>query len=331
MLIMDRLQRIFNLDRQLKARRYPVSIQTLAETLECSERNVKNLIAWLRDAGKPVKYDREHNGYYLERDTDEAFELPGLWFNPSELHALLVSHHLLSEVQPGWLNDYIRPLQHRIEKLLKTPERDFQQLQERVRILQSSARPTRLDHFQTISEAVIARRQLYMLYHGRERDRLSERTVSPQRLVFYRHNWYLDAWCHLSEALRSFSIDRLHPAELLDKPALDIDEAELDRHFGAAYGIFAGETRETAHLLFSAEAAKWVADEFWHPKQKGTVLPSGRYELKIPYGDPRELVMDILKYGPEVEVLEPAELRETVISRVNKTAKMYQYKGQRTG
>lgn len=328
---MDRLQRIYHLDRELKARRYPVPLRTLAETLDCSGRTVKNLIAWLRDTGKPVEYDREHNGYYLARRDSEAFELPGLWFSASELHALLVSHHLLSEVQPGWLNEYIRPLQHRIEKLLKTPERDFQQLQERVRILQIAARPTRLDHFQTVSEAVITRRRLYMLYHGRERDRLSDRTVSPQRLVFYRHNWYLDAWCHASEALRSFSIDRLHPAEILDAAARDIDETELDRHYGDAYGIFAGEARDTAHLRFSAEAAKWVADESWHPEETGTVLPDGRYELKIPYGDPRELIMDILKYGPEVEVLEPAELRETVITRVNKTAKIYQNKRQRTG
>ncbi|MEX1196704.1 MAG: WYL domain-containing protein [Pseudohongiellaceae bacterium] len=319
---MDRLARIYHLDRELKARRHPVSVRVLAEVLECSERNVKHIITRLRDAGIPIRYDRERNGYFLDRQ-DHRFELPGLWLNASELHALMISHHLLAEVQPGWLNNYIAPLQQRIEKLLTTPQQDFQQLQRRVRILQTAARPARLDHFQQISEAVIARRRLYMLYHGRERDRTTERTVSPQRLVYYRDNWYLDAWCHEAQGLRSFSIDRLHPAAVMDEPAIDVDDAELDDHYTQAYGIFSGKADQAAHLLFSPEAAKWVADESWHPRQRGHVHPDGRYELHIPYGDPRELIMDILKFGPEVEVLGPKGLREEVANRIRKAARLY--------
>jgi len=54
--------------------------------------------------------------------------------------------------------------------------------------------------------------------------------------------------------------------------------------------------------------ARWVADEQWHPRQTGRFLEGGRYELQVPYSDPCERVMDILKFGAEVEVVAPIEL-----------------------
>ena len=67
-----------------------------------------------------------------------------------------------------------------------------------------------------------------------------------------------------------------------------------------------------ATLRFSRERARWVADERWHPQQSGQFLTDGRYELKIPYRDSRELVMDVLRHGAEVEVMSPEALRAEV-------------------
>ena len=321
---MDRIQRLCCLNGELHNRRYPVSARVLAERLECSERNVKSIIAQLRDVfGAPVVYDREQNGYYLNLKEGQVFELPSLWFNASELYALLTSHRLLTEVQSGVLDEYIEPLKTRIEKLLDDGARDFKEVLRRVRILQIAARPTNLEHFQKTATALIERRKLKILYHGRDRDKTTERVVSPLRLIYYRSNWLLDAWCHKADGIRSFSIDRLHPAEILDEPAKEIDDAELDQHFTPGYGIFAGPADHVAHLRFSSHMAKWVADEQWHPEQEINTLADGSCELKIPYGNPTELIMDILKYGPDVEVLGPPELREAVIRRVEETLAVY--------
>ena len=65
-----------------------------------------------------------------------------------------------------------------------------------------------------------------------------------------------------------------------------------------------------ATLRFSAHSARWVADEHWHSQQQGSFLPDGRYELRVPYSNSRELLMDVLKYGPEAEVVAPLSLRE---------------------
>jgi predicted DNA-binding transcriptional regulator YafY len=134
--------------------------------------------------------------------------------------------------------------------------------------------------------------------------------VSPQRLTHYRDNWYLDAWDHDREALRSFSVDRIQHARVSDEAARDIPDAELDQHLASSYGIFSGTPRGTATIVFSPKAARWVADEHWHSKQEGRFLPDGRYQLKIPYSNAKELLMDVLRYGADAQITEPAALRE---------------------
>jgi len=67
-----------------------------------------------------------------------------------------------------------------------------------------------------------------------------------------------------------------------------------------------------ATLRFSPERARWVAAETWHLQQRGRFEPDGRYVLELPYADPRELVMDILRHVPEVEVLGPPALQSLV-------------------
>ena len=76
-------------------------------------------------------------------------------------------------------------------------------------------------------------------------------------------------------------------------------------------------------LRFTAERARWVADERWHPQQVGQFLTDGRYELRFPYRDPRELVMDILRHGREVEVVSPDALRAEVKSALEAALAQY--------
>lgn len=152
---------------------------------------------------------------------------------------------------------------------------------------------------------------------------MTERVVSPQRLVHYRDSWYVDAWCHSRNALRSFAVDRVNSATELPEAAESRSEEELNEHYATAYGIFAGKANKTAVLRFSPTIARWVADERWHPEQIGQFMTDGRYELRFPYRDDRELLMDILKYGPEVEVISPTALREAAADRLRGALTQY--------
>jgi proteasome accessory factor C len=361
----DKFDRIYKLHQALDRARHPVPGRQLEELLECSRSTVQRAIQELRDyLGAPVFYDQFRGGYRYLRTDDAPVELPGLWFNASEVHALLAMQQLLADVQPGLLDPFLAPLRRRVERILSldrgslpgagqrgrrqlrrgevspqislfpegekveepqpapasssppSPLASTAELVRRVRLVTLAARRATPERFAAVAGALGARKRLAIRYHGRERDRVTEREVSPQRLVHYRDNWYLEAHCHQVEALRNFSVDRILEARSLDAAALELDAAALDAHFAATYGIFSGAARDTAVLCFSAESARWVADERWHPDQRGETLPDGRYRLEVPYSDPRELVMDILRHGPEVEVLAPEALRATVRERL---------------
>ena len=322
---MDRLQRIYKLHQVVSAHRLPVPHHILQERLDCSRATVNRVIEEMRlHFNAPLKYDREHNGYFYDTKDGEIFELPGVWFNATELYALLTTQQLLEQAQPGLLDNHLKPLKTRIEKILSTAALDKSEITKRVRILRMAGRSTSSEHFQTVAGALLQRKRLNIRYHSRSDDTETRREISPQRLTHYRDNWYLDAWCHQRNALRSFAVDRLLEAKLLNQAAQDIAEEKLDAHFASSYGIFAGTPEYTAVLRFTAERARWVAEEQWHPQQQGCTLADGRYELRIPYADPRELVMDVLKHGAGVEVIAPKELRKSLAKQLQQALQQYE-------
>ena len=90
----------------------------------------------------------------------------------------------------------------------------------------------------------------------------------------------------------------------------------LDSRVQNGYGIFGGERSQWAQLRFTPARARWVASEQWHPEQRGSVLPDGSYQLDVPYSIETELVMDILRHMPEVEVIGPPALRDKVRAKL---------------
>ena len=310
---MDKFDRIYAIHKLLSNARLPVNKTIIEQELECSHATVERIIKEMRlYLGAPILYDRKANGYSYTKDTDTHYELPGLWFNASELYSLLASYQLLSDVEPGLLESHIGPLKEKVEALLKTKSMQKGDLALRVRILSMAARKPNPKHFSIVATALLTRKQVELTYHGREKDKTTQRIVSPQRLIHYRDNWYLDAWCHHRNGLRNFALERIKKSGLLESAAIDIANDELEKHYATAYGIFAGKPNQKAVLKFHRSVAKWVAEERWHPQQKGQFGLDGSYELEIPYRDARELTMDILKYGADVEVLAPEKLRQAI-------------------
>ncbi len=305
----------------IRLNRYPallsgrraVSLQELCQALEISRATCKRDIAKLRDqAHAPIRYDRDRGGYVLDAPADGSTELPGLWFSPEEVLALVTIQRLLAQLAPGLLGPRLKPLQARLEQLMAANGLAGADVARRIRLLQAGVRSPQPQHFEQVAAGTLARRQLRITHFHRERGERSQRSVSPQRLVHWRDNWYLDAWCHWRDGLRRFSLDALEAVQPLDAPATEVDEAALDAELGAGYGIFAGVPTAVAVLRFSPERARWVRGETWHPRQQGREEADGSYVLEVPYGDDREILGEILRYGAEVRVVGPEGLRRRV-------------------
>lgn len=323
---MDRTERFYRIDQLLGERRV-VPFAAFQEKLGVSRATIKRDLEYMRNRlNAPIVWDRERRGYCFAQAERGAgqYELPGLWFSATEIHALLTMQHLLAGLdRGGLLAPHVEPLQARLTSLLDSGDGSIEEITRRIRVIGVASRAVGLEHFSVLASALLRRKRLYIRYYVRARDETTEREISPQRLVYYRENWYLDAWCHLRHELRSFAVDAIRRADILETPAKNISDKTLDAVLGAGYGIFSGRKVQWAKLRFSAERARWIATEKWHPRQKGEWLTDGRYLLELPYSDHRELVMDILRYGPDVEVLAPASLREQVVSRLEAALASY--------
>lgn len=321
---MDRSERFYKIERLLKAGP-PVPFARLQDELGVSRAQLKRDLAYMRERfNAPIEYDRGENGYRFGKPgAGPTFQLPGLWFSSDELHALVTMQHLLANLQPGLLAPHIKPLLDRIASILGSGAHSSKEVEKRVRVLQIEARAMEHESFGAVARALLDRRRLAVLHYHRLEDRRTERTISPQRLVHYRDNWYVDAWCHLREGLRSFAVDAIERAEIQDEKARDVPDADLDAFLKSGYGIFTGSDVTWAKLRFSPAAARWVARQVWHGRQRGAFDEQGRYVLELPYADDRELVMDVQKFGPEVEVLAPEGLRAKVAAALAKAAEQY--------
>lgn len=322
---MDKFDRIFHLHVILSARRTPIPLEDLMARLECSKSTLHRAINALKDyLNAPVIFDANAGGYRYARQHagSETYELPGLWFTPRELQALAVMQRLLKDAGGGLLEDHLGPLTRRLTQLTQHQRLNLGEAQSRLRFPSIGARPAR-QGFDTVVAATLQRRKLWIEYHARSTDARSERTISPQRITHYRETWYLDAWDEERNALRTFSVDRIARATVLDTPAFDVADKELEDHYASAYGIFGGKADKTVVLRFTHECARWVADGKWHPQQESSWLPDGRYELRVPYREPRELVMDIMRQGKNVEVVAPSALREQVRHELQQALSQY--------
>jgi proteasome accessory factor C len=320
---LSKFDEIYRLHRLLDGRRTGFPRASLIGEHGFSRSTLTRLIADLRDKlGAPIICDHERGGYRYDT-ADGRHPLPGLWFSPSELLALVTLKHLLASLEPGLLDDHLRPLQTRIDKLLESSHLGAGEAAQRIRPLSIASRRKNPRHFQAVAHAVLQRHRLKIDYYNRERDETSHREISPQRLAHYRDNWYLDAWCHDKKGLRIFAVECIRAVEPLAKPARTVAESTLNRELASSYGIFAGQPHAIAVLQFTAKRARWVAEEIWHPEQQSRWLEDGRYELRLPYSDDRELLMDILKYGAEVEVVAPEALRQAVGKQLDAAASQY--------
>jgi predicted DNA-binding transcriptional regulator YafY len=311
---MDRTERFYKIDRLLNERR-SVPMDTLIEALGTSKATVKRDLEYLKDRlHAPIIWDRALRGYRYDASAPRAsaYTLPGLWFSAAEIHALLTMQQLLANLGGGLLEPHIRPLMTRLEVLLETRDATADEVRRRIRILRMAARPTPLAHFETVASATLRRRRLRIRYRARSSDAEGWREISPQRLVHYRDNWYLDAWCHMRNALRVFAVDAIGAAEQLERAAKTVSERRLDAELAGGYGIFSGKQLTWARLRFTPARARWVSAEQWHPQQRGRFEADGSWLLELPYSAAQELLMDILRHGPEVEVLSPEGLRTRV-------------------
>lgn len=318
---MDKTSRTSKLHRLLHERRTVVTLQQIMAALECSRATANRVIKEMRDEfGAPIEFDWERGGYQYAKGYGGKLNLPGVWFSEQELLALLSMENMLSQMGNGFVFRLLSPVRERIQSMLQGSESN---LMAQIRVIEHMQRRTRCESFEPVLAGLLQKKQIDMLYHTRGRDAREQRCISPLRLTHFRSNWYLDAWCHTRQALRRFAVDAIEQATVLTQPAHFISIEAVQAALDQDYGEFTGQADQVAVLHFEPDAARWVADELWHPQQQGDWLADGRYALRLPFFHTQALLMDILRYGDKVTVLAPESLRQAVIAQLQKSLQRY--------
>ncbi|MDF1763154.1 MAG: WYL domain-containing protein [Oleibacter sp.] len=306
----DHLQQ---LHRLFKKHPNGLSIMALGAELGLSPNQLQPLLTQLIEQySAPLKYQAQNRTYAYA--SDQPFELPGLAFTATELRSLVTVLNLIQDLNEGSDQGPLHDLQQQIENIMASKGLSAEHLHRHIRILSSAKQPINNHNYQRISDALFLRKQLDIRYVASDQT-LSERRISPQTLVYYREQWYLDAWCHKRQQLRTFMLSRINSAIVTEKDAQEFAAQQLEEHFHNSYGIFSGEQQYIASLTFLPGAAHLVAQQLWHPQAQGQ-WQGDQYQLSLPYNDPRELLRDLLSYAPYVMVNEPPSLKQTYQQRL---------------
>jgi predicted DNA-binding transcriptional regulator YafY len=209
-------------------------------------------------------------------------------------------HHLLSSLdQGGLIGPHIAPLLARLDAIIGTGEASAREVRKRIRLLSFGSRKLPLEHFSLVGSALIKRRRLKMEYYARSTNAHSAREC--RRSVVHYRGSDLD-----NGATRNASGSSMHRRpEIVDTPARSRRRCWTTIFSTATASCAAARA---ARVALSVERAR--LPQVWHPT-RGQLTPR-RYLLELPFRDDRELVLDILRHGADVEVLAPIALRRKV-------------------
>jgi len=315
---------ITKLNAALNDAKGTLSKTQLARTTGTNLRTIERHLAFLKDKlGAPLECETGTSAYFYRQGEGERFELPGIWFDKDELAALFAIKQLVAAIPDGTLSKVADGLWKRIEKVgLEEGQLPETGWKDRIKVLSIAGRHVDDRVFRETVNGLVNAKRLSIVQKSLGKTTVT-REVSPLQLVRYRDNWYLDAWCHMRDGYRSFALSRIEKVESLDKPAVHKSSRSIAEHFASSYGIFNGAADKTAKILFRGIAAEEVSKETWHSLQQGRFLENGDYELTLPFGSDKELLMDILRWGEHAIVLEPESLRLAMMERLRKTLESY--------
>jgi predicted DNA-binding transcriptional regulator YafY len=319
---MSEIDRLYSYKSLFLARRI-ISQAQILELLEISTATFKRDLTKLRDRlNLPIIYDRGLRGYRLEKNSSPK-DLSGLLFSKDELFVFSAIQFILTQFDPNLFNSKLKPLNAKIEFLMNDIDLNEADVMSRIKFLHSRKRKLNYDIFESLVKATFNRKKVSINYVGSNNSISNERIISPQQIVYYKDNWYLDAWCHFRNDVRTFSIDAINMCIPKEETSIELNISDIQKIFRIDYGIFIGKEKQWAKIRFDTKNISWIVREEWHSDQKSYFDNNGWFILEIPFSDTREILSEILKFGSNATIIEPEELRSSHINILKKSLENY--------
>ncbi len=290
--------------------KYP-NANTLARDLEVSPRSIARDIDFMRDRLQlPLRYEEIRHGYYYEGDVSS---FPSLTISEGELFALAVAEKALQQYRG---TSFEKPLLSAFKKMSDSlPESislNLSDWSESVSFRTSAEPILNLENFDKLARATARCEQLRIFYRKPRQKKAEERIIDPYHLANVNGEWFLFAFDHLRNDVRTFSPIRIQSIEKTGVTFPRDDGFSIQEELRNSFGIHTGTKKMRVVIRFDDEVTDYIREKKWHASQKLRELPRGGVELELTLSSLVEVERWILSWGGHARVVAPKELRMNI-------------------
>ena len=320
-----KLERIYWIDEQIRASRYP-NAHTVKEHFELRSTRIayedrKFMINRLR---APIKRDATRNGWYY---TDPTYFLPAIMLTSEEITAFFLGEQLFSRYLG---TPFETPLRFALDKIKQyLPEHVGYDLQQEAAAFAFTGGGRAIvdpELLLELNEAVRSKHSVEMEYYSASSGQTNTRTVDPYYLHNIQGDWYLIAYCHTRREPRDFLTSRIRARKRLPSTFQVAPNFSLNTYLETGFLAERATEPENIIIKFDEYQARWIRERQWHPSQQIEELPSGELILRLRVGGLGEVKRWVMGYGSHAEVLEPESLHHEIKTEIKKMQQIYNKK-----
>ncbi len=321
------IERIFTIHQEIQRGRFP-NCRQLAEQIEVTQKTIQRDISFMQnDLGLPLEYDGSRHGYYYERP---VHEFPLMRYTVEDVVALFLARKALEPLQGSPLEATLRDSFKRLSSALQGEVSfHWSDLDQAFSVKDAGVVPGDIRLFEKIARAVLECRELRFDYRKIDSKEWEPRALRPFHIAEFEGGWYVIGYDIERKAKRTFALQRMKTVRVLKTRFLRPTDFTLSEHLGGSFGVWDAPKDHGDHhrirLRFTGWAARMVSERRWHPSQQLNWRSKKQEVLDVTMelSGFEEITRWILSWGDQVEVIEPNELKDSVIASLKATQDLY--------
>ncbi len=312
--------RLIFIDQEINTGRYPNCGQ-LAKDYEVSHKTIQRDLDYMRyQLDAPLEYSAKHRGYHY---TEKNYKLPAIAIKESDLFAIYLAEKLLLQYEGTAIYDSLCSVFKKIEDSLPNKiSLDSIDDHSRFTVFPPSNTIIKPGIWETVASAIRLSKKLEVHYQtpGSEP---SVRKLDPYHGVRFEGDWYVVAFCHLRQEIRTFSLARMISVKMLPDTFEIPTSFDFYKLTGSHFGVHWSDDEFEVKIKFNKAVAGYLKERKWHPSQKIEENPDGSVILSLTVNHLLELKRWILSWGNMAEVLDPKSFVENIEKTIDEMKHIY--------
>lgn len=279
----------------------------------CDSTIEKDIFAMRMDHDAPIKFSKRENGYYYE---DPEFSIDQIPLTEDDLEAIEFATKTLFQFKDA---DIFRQYGSAIDKIMDRVTMSREKSAEQYIQFERAKSGGGNEHLPALLDAIKNQQIVHFQYASYVKAVSKERKVLPLLLKDYRNRWYLISFDLDKENYITYGLDRIVDLVITDQIELRPNDFNADNFFKYAVGITSGNTVPDAVVLETTlVAGRYLESQPLHTSQKIEKQTENKVVFSLLVNVSEELIREILSYGGEIKVLQPAKLKAEIRKRAER-------------